>query len=121
VLAVAEKSVTITNKETIYSWSENGALQSREADKVWTLELDENLKKTAKALHGKEVVMTGKVLVLGVASRAESAKTAPPVRPLEPAKGREIPIMPTKVIATSVVSQLVLDDSVTVISLKAAK
>jgi hypothetical protein len=74
VLSVTGKSVTITNKETIYEYTSSG-LQSRQVDKVWVLELDENLKKMAKTLHGKEIEVTGKCLLLGVKSQADTGKT----------------------------------------------
>src|SRR5262245_31050914 len=86
VLAVTEKSITVTKKETISEWVKNtdrprpGApdmvLQSREVDKVWVLELDENQRKMAKSLHEKEVVVTGKCLLLGIKNQANTSKAA---------------------------------------------
>ena len=142
VLAVTEKSATITNKETIWEWVEvpeyrdptgyhaptpaGMTLQSRQVDKVWVLELDDNLRKVAKALHGKEAVVTGKVLVLGVESRAQSGKTPPTIRSKTVQVPRgigpvQLPEVAPEGIATSVASQLRLDSTVTVLSLKAAK
>jgi hypothetical protein len=125
VLSVKEKSVTLTNKETIYEHTNTG-LQSRQVDKVWVLELDENLKKTAKTLDGKEVELTGKCLLLGVRSRAESGKTPATIgsqKVLNPRGGppAELPVVVPEGVATSVQSELLLDDRVTVLSLKAVK
>jgi hypothetical protein len=119
VLSVTEKSVTITNKERVFELvkdpndgqvvTANGWARVRKVDKVWVLELDENLKNTAKTLHGKEVVLTGKCLLLGVKSQADTVKTP------------DLPVIVPGGFATSVQSQLLLDERVTVISLKAAK
>jgi hypothetical protein len=135
VLSVTEKTATLTNKETIWEWVEvpefrdptgyhapspgGMTLQSRQVDKVWVLDLDANLRKVAKALHGKEAVVIGKCLVLGVESRAETSK-APTVSELKPARGNER-VPTTEVLATSVTSRLRLDTTVTVLSLQAAK
>lgn len=135
VLSVTEKSATVTNKETIFEWvkpdpPQPGAadlvLRSREVDKVWVLELDEILKKTAKTLHGKEIVVTGKCLLIGVNSRADTSKTPASIgtRTIPGFRGGpplEAPVVVPEGFATSVQSQLLLDDRVTVISLKAAK
>ena len=136
MLSVSEKSATITHKETIFEWVKNpnagrpGAAdlvrQSREVDKVWVLELDENLMKTAKSLHGKEIVVTGKCSVLGVKSQAETHKTPPTIgfRTVRTARGgppTEMPVVEPEGFATGVQSQLLLDDRVTVIALKAVK
>jgi hypothetical protein len=125
VLSVTEKSVTLTNKETIYEYTNTG-LQSRQVDKVWVLELDENLKKTAKTLHGKEVEATGKCLLLGVKSEAKTGKTPATIgsKKLRNPRGGppfEVPVVVPEGLATSVQSQLLLDDRVTVLSLKAVK
>jgi hypothetical protein len=135
VLSVTEKTATLTNKETIWEWVEvpeyrdptgyhaptpaGRTLKSRQVDKVWVLDLDANLRKAAKTLHGKEAVVIGKCLVLGVETRAETSKT-PAVVELKPVRGNgRLPL--TEVFATSVTSQLRLDTTVTVLSLKAAK
>jgi hypothetical protein len=135
MLSVTEKSATLTNKITIWEWVEVPAyrdptgyhaptpggktLQSRQVDKVWELDLDADLRKVAKTLHGKEAVVIGKCLVLGVENRAETSKT-PAVIELKPAQGNQrVPM--TEAFATSVTSQLRLDTTVTVLSLKAAK
>jgi hypothetical protein len=130
VLSVTEKSATITNKETIFEWVRSPGrprpgvpdvvLERREVDKVWVLELDDDLKKTAQTLHGKEVVVTGKCLVLGIRSAAETGKI--PLAPI-PRGGvtSDTPVVVPEGFATSVQSQLHLDDRVTVMSLKAAR
>lgn len=146
-LSVTEKLATITSKETVFElvkdpdapapqvigagravmvMTASGWARAREVDKVWVLELDENLKKTAKTLHGKEIVLTGKCLLLGVASQAKTVKTPasigsgklPGVRGNPPV---EIPVVVPGGFDSSVQSQLLLDNHVTVISLKAAK
>jgi hypothetical protein len=117
LLSVTDKAATITNKETVYEYQPNLGLQSRQEDKVWVLELDENLKKIAKALHGKEIEVTGKCLVLGVKSWADTAKTPAPVGTGPTGLPQVVP----ERIVTNVASQLLLDSQVTVISLKAAK
>jgi hypothetical protein len=141
VLSVTEKAVTITNKETIFEWVEveqsrdlhgrilpaSGPIlqrQSRQVDKVWVLELDDNLKKVAQPLDGKEAVVLGKCLVLGVESRAQTSKATPAVlhRVVQFPRGAgpvDVPTMAPEGFATSVVSQLQLDSTVTVLSLKA--
>jgi hypothetical protein len=145
VLSVTEKAVTVTHKETIHEWVEvdgavypdpNGGpgvfggpvkqIRSRQVDKVWSLELDDNLRKMAKTLHGKDIVVTGKCLVLGVDSRADTGKIGASIgtRTVQQPRGLPPVQMPAVVpegIATSVTSQLRLDATVTVISLKAAK
>ena len=143
MLSVTEKSATITHKETVFEWVEveesrdptgqrmpiDGPvlqMQPRVVDKAWVLDLDETLKKVAKALDGKEVVMIGKCLVLGVETRAESSKTPPTIRHRKVQQPRglgpvELPEIAPEGIATAVAAQLRLDANVTVISLKAAK
>jgi hypothetical protein len=125
VLSVTEKAVTITNKETIYEYTNTG-LESRQVDKVWVLELGENLKKTAKTLHGKEVEVTGRCLLLGLKSQASTGKTAASIgsRTIPNPRGgppSELPVIVPEGFATSVQSQLLLDDHVRVVSLKAVK
>jgi len=95
-------------------------LKPRQVDKVWVLDLDADLRKVAKTLHGKEAVVIGKCLVLGVENRAATIKT-PAVIELKPLRGTERALPMTEVFATSVTSQLRLDTTVTVLSLKAAK
>jgi hypothetical protein len=135
VLSVTEKSATITNKETIFEWVKNldpkpGTadlfLRSHEVDKVWVLELDDNLKKTARTLHGQEIVVTGKCLLLGIKSQADTGKTPASIgsRSLRNPRGgssTEVPVVVPEGFATSVQSQFLLDDHVTVLSLKATK
>ncbi len=136
VLKVTDKAVTLTHKETHYEYVKNtdpprpGALdlvlQKREVDRVWQLDLDDNQKKAARELDGKEVVVTGKVLVLGITTQAQSYKTGPTLgsRTMQNPRGgppMEVPAINPEGIATTVQSQLLLDDRVTVISVKAAK
>jgi hypothetical protein len=142
VLSMTEKSATITNKETIFEYVKDpdapqpsgvkvgvmagGWVRIREVDKVWVLDLDDNLKKTAKALHGKEIVLTGKCLLVGVKSQASTSKTPPSIgsKTVQGVRGNppmEMPVILPEGFATSVQSQLLLDDHVTVISLKAVK
>jgi hypothetical protein len=142
VLSVTEKTATLTNKETIWEWVEvpeyrdptgyhaptpaRRTLESRQVDKVWLLELDDNLKKEANGLHEKEVEVIGKCLLLGVRSQADTGKTPASIGTRTPTnlKGgppSEVPVVVPEGFATSVQSQLLLDDRVTVISLKAAK
>jgi hypothetical protein len=115
LLSVKEKAITITTKETVYEYKPKLGLQSREVDKVWVLELDENLKKIAKTLDGKEVEMTGKCLILGVKSSADTIK----MPAVSAGPGR--PELRPEMMATGVTSQLLLDSKVIVISLKAAE
>jgi hypothetical protein len=135
VLKVTEKAVTLTNQETVSGWAKNpnpqpGApdltLQSKQVDKVWVLELDAEQRKIAKTLDGKEVTAIGKCQVLGVTTRAETRKTAPKlgtttiVLPRGGGSVETLKILPEG-LATEVQAELLLDDSVIVISLKAAK
>jgi hypothetical protein len=115
LLSVTEKRVTVTNKETVYEYRPKLGLQSRQVDKVWVLELDENQKKMAKALDGKEVEVIGKCLVLGVKSAADSTRV--PAAGAGPGR----PELRPEMTLTSVASELELDSKVIVISLKAAE
>jgi hypothetical protein len=134
VLAVTEKAATLTHKETTWEWVKNPnprpgvpdfQREFHQVDKVWTLDLDDNLKKSAKELHGKKVIVVGKCLILGVKSVAESSKTPPTIRYRSVQQPRglppvDLPEVAPEGIATSVTSQLLIDTNVTVVSLKAA-
>lgn len=134
VLKITEKAVTLTNKETVFEWVKNPnpqpgvsdlMPQSKQVDKVWVLELDAEQRKAAKTLDGKEITAIGKCLVLGVTTRAETRKTAPKlgtttiVLPRGGGTVETLKILPEG-LATEVHTELLLDDNVIVISLKAA-
>jgi hypothetical protein len=136
VLKVTDKEVTLTHKETRFEYVKNPVphapgspdlvLENREVDRVWVLQLDDNQKKAARDLHGKDVVVTGKVLVLGINAQAQSGKTAPTIgsRIMQNPRGgppTDVPTVIPEGIATTVHAQLQLDDHVTVVSVKAAK
>ena len=67
VLSVSDKaapkkavSVKVKVEQELRDKQTNQARWVYTHDEIWTLDLDENLRKTAKTLHGKEVIVTGK-------------------------------------------------------------
>jgi hypothetical protein len=74
VLKYAEDAVTITVK--VYPRGDRGGAQ---VDEVWTLDLDgaKDLRKTAKQLDGKAVVVRGACRLIGVKTETHKYKYGP--------------------------------------------